>query len=177
MPGAAMSLDVFATWCASQGKQADFTVPLKQSKVLLSAATKECFDQGKSPAGDLWAPLRHPRANSRGGDKPLRDKDLLMASATAQGAGHVEQLTQTYLVYGSNLDYAGVHQFGATIPERRRPYPQKPFVFPGPGGKPIFTRKIKQTTIIARPFLGIGDPLAEKIQFVFADWQQEQMGR
>jgi phage gpG-like protein len=171
--GAAMSLDVFAAWADAQAHAArDFTAPLKTCKVLLVAATLENFHGSHGPNGDLWAPLRHPRA--RGDATPLRDKGLLMGSVTGQGPGNVTQLTATYLVFGANLDYAAVHQWGATIPERRRPYPQKPFVFPGPGGELIFTRKIAATTIPARPFLGIGDPLAEKIQLVFADWRAKE---
>lgn len=70
--------------------------------------TKRRFDAGVSPEGAPWVPLSHPRVTSKGADKPLRDFGLLMASVQAKA-------TQNDLTLSSNLIYAGVHQFGATI--------------------------------------------------------------
>ena len=38
-----------------------------------------------------------------------------MASVTAPGPGHVEDITATTLVVGTNLDKAPIHQYGGTI--------------------------------------------------------------
>jgi phage gpG-like protein len=82
---------------------------LKQCKVGLAKETKKNFDAGVGPNGEVWAPLRFREG------KPLRDKGLLMGSVFGQGAGHIEELTATSLIWGSNLQYAAVHQFGGTI--------------------------------------------------------------
>lgn len=97
---------------------------LKQWKLLLVSETKKNFQGGHAPDGTPWRPLAFQRA--RGGDKPLRDRGILMASLTAaNGSGHVESMTQTFgesrnasLLFGSNLEYAALHQHGGTIRPR-----------------------------------------------------------
>jgi phage gpG-like protein len=102
---------------------------LRRFAVLLSAESKKCFAGSKGPEGAAWAPLKRPRRRRRdrqgrrrrrgSGDKPLRDTDVLMLSVTAGGRKHVEQITRTALVWGSDLDYADFHQDGTkTIPAR-----------------------------------------------------------
>jgi phage gpG-like protein len=172
-----MTLSGLAAYAEQAGKNlagADWTPALKICRVLLVSAAKECFDQARAPDGSPWLPLKSPRSNSRGKDAPLRDNGLLMGSVTGSGAGHVESLTPTELTVGTNLDYAGVHQFGHTFqrPERQRPYPLKPWVFPGPGGGLVFTRRIKaySFTVPARPFLGFSESTTEKINRVFQEF-------
>ncbi len=107
---------------------------------------RQSFIRGESPYHEPWAPLK-----LRAG-QPLRDTGRLMNSITYQvWAGYVE--------VGTNVCYAPVHQFGATIkarpgqPGRNRCGRRKgvPFlVFQGADRKPIFAR---QVTIPARPFL------------------------
>lgn len=176
-------LSDLAPWLASLGAdlaRLSWKRPLKAAAVMLAASAKECFEQGQSPAGVPWAPLKRPRANSKGGDKPLRDKGLLMASLTARGMNHIEDITDDRLEFGTNLDYAGIHQDGGTIhfPDKRRGPGEKPWVFPGPDGNPIFTRHIKEhdVTIPARPFLGISDSLAEQVGEMLADEVERQLG-
>ena len=97
-----------------------YAKPLKQAKVLIVASAKENFAGAHSPDGVAWKPLAHARPNSKGGDKPLRDKGLLMASVTsiAGSRGNISELTDTYLVHGTNLEYAAIHQYGGTITPR-----------------------------------------------------------
>lgn len=102
----------------------DYGPLLRKVAVLLRSEVLGCFDQSRSPDGVPWAPLKlstiRRRRKGGKGAKPLRDTGILMLSATASGAkGHVEQVTATSLVYGSNLDRAGWHQGGTkTIPPR-----------------------------------------------------------
>ena len=119
--GAALEMDLgqFAAWCDSRAgdmARIDYTPAWRPVAVYLAASTKQRFAQGVSPDGAPWAPLAHPRA--RGGDTPLRDTGLLMASVTGQGQGHVEQATPTSLTWGTNLDRAALHQWGGTIAPR-----------------------------------------------------------
>ena len=170
-----LSIDEFAACC---GKVADrlghgsLQVTLKRCAVLIHADTKRNFHASHDPNGVPWAGLKHREG------RPLRDKGILMASATAQGPGHIEFITDTMLVIGTNLDYAAIHQYGGTIhvPEKRRPYPLTPWVFEV-GGQKVITRHIAAHTITipARPFLGFSDALAEKCALVFGDWMIEEM--
>jgi len=94
--------------------QADWAVPLRRCEVYLRAKLQEGFERSQAPDGSSWLPLAHPR--SRGGSKPLLDTGKLRSSltveATSTGADFV-------LRYGSNLEYASVHQWGATITPKR----------------------------------------------------------
>jgi phage gpG-like protein len=150
--------------------------------VLLSAESKGCFDQSRDPDGNPWAALRRPRERKRdkrargggGGQKPLRDSDVLMLSVTARGEGHVEELGPTSLRWGTNLPYAGTHQEGKTIrvPEWRAEQGGKPRVFKAADGKAVFTRHIRayEVEIPARPFLGVTDRLAGRMADMAADY-------
>lgn len=122
-----LTLDQFsgemARVAAELGPGVSFEKPLKQCRLLVIADVKENFAGGHGPDGSAWPPLKHARANSKGADKPLRDEGMLMASVTsANGAGHVEELTDSYLVLGTNLDYARVHQEGGTIRPKGHPF-------------------------------------------------------
>ncbi len=91
------------------------------------------FKTGTSPYGATWAPLKLRQG------QPLRDTRRLLSSIVpaADPAG---------VTVGTNVDYAAVHQFGATIKPKK---PGGRLVFAGPGGM-IFAKGVK---IPARPFL------------------------
>lgn len=108
--------------------------------------------------------------------KPLQDNGILYASVTAQGKGHIEKMDDLKLVWGTNIEYAAPHQDGAKHKEIRRAKGQKPLVFPGPDGTPIFSMSRKAYTMPARPFLGFVPELADSISKIFADELVRQMG-
>jgi phage gpG-like protein len=91
------------------------------------------FKSGVSPYGASWAPLRLRQG------QPLRDTGRLLSSIkpAADPAG---------VTVGTNVSYAAVHQFGATIRPKKA---GGRLVFSGPGGM-IFARQVK---IPARPFM------------------------
>jgi phage gpG-like protein len=129
MAGVALALEVtpdqLARWCgmaAADLGRLDLTPAWRDVSLLLVAAARNNFDQGRSPSGVPWLPLKRPSRRRGGpGSKPLRDTGLLMASYTAQGSGHVEERTPQRLTWGSNVDRAGWHHFGtATIPAREQ---------------------------------------------------------
>jgi phage gpG-like protein len=96
------------------------------------------FRSGSDPWGMAWSPLR-----IRNG-QPLRDTGRLQRSITyAVGGSPGDQ----YVDIGTNLKYAPVHQYGATI----RAKDAKFLRFLGSNG---FIFK-KQVVIPARPFLPI----------------------
>ncbi len=107
------------------------------------------FRLGRSPWGHPWADLA-----IREGE-PLRDTKRLQNSITYAIEGEE-------VAIGTNVCYAPVHQFGATIEAQKpsgnnvcgyQPKGAKMLAFPGPAGM-IFAKKVK---IPARPFL----PLTE----------------
>lgn len=105
------------------------------------------FATGTDPYGRQWRPLK-----SRGG-QPLRDKGLLMSSFDYAIEGHA-------VVIGTNLEYAPVHQFGATIrPKSSDPKARLRFMV---NGKPVFAREV---TIPPREMLPL-DGLPP-------DWEQD----
>ena len=112
-----VTLGQFAGWLGSLGSQIermDFPKPLQSCAFAASASIKENFAGSHDPDGKPWAALQRPRP--MGGDKPLRNFGILMASATAQGAqGHVRQISARALVFGSNLPQAALHQHGGTV--------------------------------------------------------------
>ncbi len=180
MAGAAESLTLsdLASWAQQAGRNLtgmSFRQPLQVCAVLVRSDVLSNFQGSHDPLGNPWPPLRRPRANSKGGDKPLLDTGILQASVTGRGQGHVEEITDTQLIVGTNLDYAAIHQYGGTVdvPEKKR---QKPWVWMGPDG-PVFTRKIKahQVQIPQRQFLGFSEKVTGEIQQVFAEFMGEQV--
>ena len=91
------------------------------------------FKLGIDPWGSPWAKLKIRQG------QPLRDSGRLQRSITS--APDSQGVT-----VGTNLLYAPVHQFGATITPKKA----KRLVFPGPNGKLIFAKK---SVIPARPYL------------------------
>jgi phage virion morphogenesis protein len=90
-----------------------FAAPLRTCALYLNSAARQRFDQGASPDGVPWAALIRP-SKRRGGAsaKPLRDTGILMASLTSRATGHIEEITDTALEWGTNVSYAAFHQHG-----------------------------------------------------------------
>jgi phage gpG-like protein len=152
-------------WALRLGRAAgglsDWTPALRVCALIAKADMLDNFQGSHAPDGAPWPPLRRPRTNSRGADRPLLDTGILRASTTAAGPGHVEEVTGLSLALGTELDYAAPHQYGATIsiPEKRRRPPEKPWAFTGAGGKTVFTYRVKAHAVVipARPFVGLSD--------------------
>lgn len=104
----------------------------------LESATIERFDREQAPDGSKWT--ASIRAREEGG-KTLTDSSVLRSSITHNVRGDAVEI-------GTNLIYAGVHQFGATIRPKNADY----LAFFLPGGLVFAT----EVTIPARPFLGVG---------------------
>lgn len=107
--------------------------------ITLESATIDRFDTETAPDGKRWKPSL--RAKVEGG-KTLTDRGLLRQSVhSVAGSDNVE--------VGTNLIYAGVHQFGATI----RAKTAAGLRFRLPGG--LGYRRVMEVEIPARPFLGL----------------------
>jgi len=75
-------------------------------KQILLSDVKSRFSTGTSPSGTKWRPLKHARPN--GGDVPLRDTGILMASFSGGTDG-------TSVWVGTTHPGAALHNFGGTV--------------------------------------------------------------
>jgi phage gpG-like protein len=182
---------------AADANRIDWRGVLEPIRFDVIQETKENFDAGKSPDGTPFKPLRWPRANSKGADKPLRDFGLLGASVTSPGAqGNIDDQAANRFEWGTNLDYSTIHQYGgiitpkvakflaipATVDAKRAGSPRNwpagelKFQFRGAGGGVAKDLRgeiqyyfTKSVTIPARPFLGITEEKAKE----YAEWAGE----
>jgi phage gpG-like protein len=204
MAGAPMEVDQFVRWAGDAPRRLDalsFEPAFRVIKQLAVSDIKTNFDQGRAPDGAQWAPLRHARP--RGGNKPLRDRGLLMASMTAGGQGHVETISAREFSFGSNLVQARTHQYGATIRAKKGKYlaipvsreavrfgsPREftpPLIFipkkSGRGGVLVEKENkgrlhyvlVEQVVIAARSFAGWSAKLLEKVERVIVEYAAEK---
>lgn len=75
-------------------------------KQILLSDVKSRFSSGTDPSGTKWRPLKHARPN--GGDVPLRDTGILMASFSGGS-------DSTSVWVGTTHPGAALHNFGGTV--------------------------------------------------------------
>lgn len=136
---------------------------LKAIAAGLVEETQHRFDRGIGPTGTAWAALHPAYAAIKRGPGILREAGMLQRSITSHVSG-------SRVVVGSNLVYAAVHQFGATI----RPRSAKALVFrlgmTGPrGGRSSGIVRASAVTIPARPYLGFGRDDRQMVMDVLQD--------
>ncbi len=122
-------------------------------------STRQRFDDSAGPDGSPW-PISL-RAQFEGG-KTLVDKAVLVGSIT-----HIAAADQ--VEWGTNLDYAATHQFGATI----TPKSADALKFSIPGIGFITSQSV---TIPARPFIGLNDEDETKIERIADDFLAQALG-
>lgn len=108
-----------------------------------------CFRLGIDPWGNPWVALKMRKGQA------LRDTGRLNRSI-------LSRVDASGVTVGTNVQYAPVHQFGATIVPKTKPS----LVFPGPNGRPIFAKKV---VIPARSFMPLRRG-AESVQLP-PDWE------
>lgn len=86
----------------------------------------EGFLKSRSPDGKPWKPIQPRGEGHNPGHRPLIDTGMLMQSVVSNGKGHIEVVTNDTAIFGTSIEYAGVHQYGR-----------------------------KDGSIVARPFIGI----------------------
>lgn len=122
-------------------------------------STKLRFDEGVDPEGSPW-PISL-RVLFEGG-KTLIDSAALKGSIT-----HISSADQ--VEWGTDLDYAATHQFGATI----TPKSADALRFSIPGIGFITSQGV---TIPARPFIGLSEDDKSKIETIANDFLSEALG-
>lgn len=172
-----------------------------RAQMAIKVAALNCFDQGVDPWGNPWAPVKFRVRDAGGTLQPLRDRGILMASMTADNAdGAIRERGTDFLRYGTNLEYAAVHNYGnTTIPKQAKylcipvtlealrsgsprnfPRPLTPIINKSKDGGVLLEKNGDQeivhyamtveVIIPARPFIGFTDTLANKLVLIFDDW-------
>lgn len=116
MPSAEITINTLPNFAEAVTREVlagDYTVAIKQVAIAAKADFKRHFEESRGPDGSPWPPIKGFRVRrGSGGFQPLRDRGLLMASAAAEGEGHIEEISQYSMEVGTNLFYAMVHQKG-----------------------------------------------------------------
>jgi phage virion morphogenesis protein len=129
---------------------ADLTPLFREVGAHLVSTTRLRFEEGRAPDGRAWTPSIRARTQ-RG--QTLRDSGRLQQSITMRAEAR-------QVAVGTNVRYAAVHQFGATISAK--------------GSKPLRFRignrwaSKRSVTIPARPFLGVSAEDAAALQAIVA---------
>lgn len=120
--------------------------------------TQQRFQNQAGPDGTPW--LQSLRAKLVSGQTLIHTNRL--ASSFTSSA------TDRAVEWGTNVIYAGIHQFGGTI----KPKSKKALKFRGANG--IF-HMVKQVEMPARPFLGVTENNQREFVEVFNDWVKGAM--
>ncbi len=113
----------------------------------LVTSTLERFEDGKCPDGQSWKPSK--RAVAEGG-LTLVDKGDLKKSFNGESKAY--EATRTHVVVGTNVPYAGIHQFGGQAGRNHS-------VFLDP-----------------RPFLGVSEEDRQEIQGLMVEHLAQALG-
>ncbi len=119
-----LSLEDFARRLGTNAEalaRVSFKVPLTVCAILITNDTRERFKRGVDPDGNSWKPLKKPARvpKGKGRTQPLWATGRLAASTGAGGVGHVQQVGDNALVFGTSVKYGAYHQDGTrTIPAR-----------------------------------------------------------
>lgn len=126
----------------------------------LVTSTQMRFERGVAPDGSAWpASVRVQLGQGEG--KTLIDSGRLLDSITFEADDRGVDV-------GTNVIYAAVHQFGATI----RPVNAAKLHFKL-GGEDFF---LDEVTIPARPYLGLDDDDEAEIIRIAEEWLLEELG-
>lgn len=177
MPGVAQVIDLrdLPEWIEKEGQRLeslDFSPVMPDIALSMAAHAKRCIDEGRTPDGQQYQPLKLPRL--QGGDKPLYASGILEASLSPGGEGNIIRTSALMAEAGTNVDYAAIHQFGGDIKptggkmlaiplttEARRHNPRKTSATSQPFPRLLFALKSKA-----------GNPiLAEKEQTAKGKWR------
>lgn len=148
------------------GRRPSFRPLLNAIGLEMVTSTARRFETGTAPDGSRWArsitALREGRQTLI---KTARLRDSITYNATS-----------TDVEVGTNVEYAGIHQGGATIPPHTiRARRARALAIPGIG----FRRSVKHPggTIHARPFLGLSAQDETIIHNLTEDWMRKITAR
>ncbi len=143
-------------------------IDLRQVLPAIAAAGKAVTQDrlasgGPAPDGSAWKPLNPAYAASKPGSGGILSlhghlRDSIVSSSTA-----------TTAEWGSNLEYAAIHQVGGTIRPKKGKFLS--FLL---GERRVFARKVE---IPARPYLGFGEDEKRAVLDFIDDWFERSLVR
>ncbi len=161
---------------------------LKSASLMMVSSAKDCLNRGQTPDGIPFPPLAHTRP--AGGNKPLRDKGLLAASISGRNS-------DTEAAAATNLEYAALQNYGGTVTAKKSKFLAIPLTLEAAraGSPRNFPRRlvaivqsaqnrgvlidnelepqyvlVKSVTIPARPFMGFGPKLLDRLTLLFQEY-------
>ena len=139
----------------------DLREPLRIAGTQIMGWVGRHFNDEKGPSGK-WAPLKEltvrRRRKGKGKErvKVLQNTGRLKQSISG-GDSHIYRLKKMSLEIGTNIKYAGVHQFGHTFKRK------------GKKGKQYSVK------IPARPYLWVDDKNINMLNRIFRDWAKKKL--
>ena len=154
--------DGFADWLKKLEGQIvsiNFNLAFTEIEAVLEQAHQQRFLSKKTPTGNSW-----PEWFFTTPENPLHDtlevSGKLRESLQMGGDGHISTKTENELIWGTNVKYAGIHNYGATITTG--------IWLMARGGKwrlpPGSTLHIPQ-----REFMGLNEEITEDIETILLD--------
>lgn len=128
--------------------------------VYLEGTTGERFEHGEAPDGSKWKPSLRAQQT---GEKTLVESGDLKTFITSQA-------DSKSVAVGTNVIYAGIHQFGGTI----RAKTAAGLRFSLPGG--LGFRRVMEVEMPARPFLGLSAEDETEIIAQVEDYARDAAG-
>lgn len=106
--------DVFSE-IAAQFAAIDYTEPLSGFHDVLEGVHQSYFEQRRGPSGDAWDEWVFRAVNGPEEHPTLEVSKRLRKSLRSGNEGHVKQVDSRTMVFGTSIEYAAIHNFGATI--------------------------------------------------------------
>lgn len=148
------------------GRRPSFKPLLNAIGLEMVTSTQRRFETGTAPDGSRWRPSL----------AALEERRQTLIKTARLRDSNTYNVTSTDVEVGTNVEYAGIHQGGATIPPHTiRARRARALRIPGVG----FRRSVKHPggTIPARPFLGLSAQDETIIHNLTEDWMRKITAR
>lgn len=98
---------------------ADYSTALEPFITTLEQTHAAGFESESTPGGEKWPPLAPSTVRRKGHDVILLETGRLKSSLVAGGADAVREVSHRGLLFGTQVEYASIHQNGTSrIPQR-----------------------------------------------------------
>lgn len=154
--------DILAT-----DEQADYSAELNEFHSVLEAVTLAAFDAQQSPEGEPWEEWMWRNYEFHAEPRALvRTQRLSNSFIRGNGSDNVDVIDGKTGMYGSNVEYAGLHQLGGTA-TRTEPLHMR--------GAESVRMKASVVNVKPRPMLGVTERMADRLADTVADGIIERM--
>lgn len=151
---------------AAQFNEFDYTGILATITEVLEAKHADHFATESGPTGERWQPWFFRGIDAQDNHPTLDVTGVLKGSLIAGRAGHVQRIHGNQLEWGTNIDYARIHNEGGTI------VTGIPLV--GRGGV-VYLPAGSTLNIPQREFVGLDEPVTDEITQLVAEHVIEEL--